>query len=222
MSDFTTGPGHDGGHPFLVSPTLRSRPEAVVLVLHGGAEHSTDRTTKWAPPVLRMLPFARDLRRRSRGRLAPYVLRDAVRGYNDDKRSPVVDARWALERIRELHPGRPVGLLGHSMGGRVALELAGSDGVEAVVGLAPWVPEQYDVTPFLDLHTLLLHGSHDRVTDPRETKKLAARIAAAGGDARFESLPDWHAMLRRSRSWHRLSSQFLEKALLPARGIGDS
>ncbi|WP_265445246.1 alpha/beta hydrolase [Flexivirga meconopsidis] len=214
MSDYEVGPEHDGGHPFLVPPRGRGRADAVVLVLHGGAEHSTDRTTKWAPPVLRMLPFARDLRRRSRGRLAPYVLRDAVRGYNEDKRSPVVDAGWALDRIRERHPGRPVGLLGHSMGGRVALELAGTDGVEAVVGLAPWVPRQYDVSPFLDRHTLLIHGSHDRVTDPRETKKLAERIAAAGGDARFESLPDWHAMLRRSGSWHRLASQFLHTTLL--------
>ncbi len=41
------------------------------------------------------------------------VLRDAVRGYNDDARSPVHDAQWALARLRELYPGTPLQAASH-------------------------------------------------------------------------------------------------------------
>ncbi|RNI25380.1 alpha/beta hydrolase [Flexivirga caeni] len=214
MSRFEVGPAHDGAHPFLALPDGRREVEAVALLLHGGAEQGMQPTTKHSPPVLRMVAVGRGIERGTGGRVAVATLRDAVRGYNDEARSPVVDARWAVSRLRELYPGRPVALVGHSMGGRVALELAGEDGVTSVVGLAPWIPEQYDVSPFLTRHTLLLHGSKDFVTSPRETAELAERISAAGGDVRIVLLPDWHAMLLQARAWHRHTTKFLQETLL--------
>lgn len=214
MSRFETGPSHDDAHPFLTLPDGHRRPAAIALMLHGGAEHSVRRTHKVNPPVLRMVAVARSIERRAHGRIATAVLRDAVRGYNGAARSPVDDARWALERLRSLYPGIPLALVGHSMGGRVALELAGSDGVTSVVGMAPWIPQQYDVEPFLDRHTLLLHGRKDVTTDPRKTARLAELIVQAGGDARSVQLPDSHPMLRKAGAWHRHTTEFLQETLL--------
>lgn len=213
-SRFEVGPSHDGAHPFLTLPDGRRRPDAIALLLHGGAEHGFGRTIKSSPPVLRMVAVARSIERGAQGRVATAVLRDAVRGYNDDARSPVGDARWALARLRELYPGTPLALVGHSMGGRVALELAGSDGIVSVVGMAPWIAQEFDVAPFLDRHTLLLHGRKDVITDPRKTARLAARIGQAGGDARCVQLPDSHAMLLKARAWHRHTTDFLQETLL--------
>lgn len=215
---FEVGPAHaqvrPEAHPFLTLPDGRHRPEAIALLLHGGAEHGLQRTFKASPPVLRMVAVARSIERSAGGRIAPAVLRDAVRGYNGDARSPVVDARWALGRLQELYPGVPLALVGHSMGGRVALELAGCEGVVSIVGMAPWIPRQYDVEPFVGRHTLLLHGRKDVITDPRESSRLAGRIVAAGGDARSVQLPDAHAMLLRARAWHRHTNEFLQQTLL--------
>ena len=53
--------------------------------------------------------------------------------------APSPDTRLALEQIAAKYPGVPIGLLGHSMGGRVALHLADDERVSAIVALAPWV-----------------------------------------------------------------------------------
>lgn len=211
---YEVGPEHEDAHPFLTLPDGRRAPEAIALVLHGGRETSVERTTKRTPAFLRMLPVARGIERGTQGRIASAVLRDAVRGYNDEQRSPVVDARWALSRLRDLYPALPLALVGHSMGGRVALELAGTEGVVCVVGLAPWIPQQYDVEPFLDRRTLLLHGGQDSVTDPRQSALLVERITSAGGDARYLEVADKHAMLRRAPAWHRHTTEFLRETLL--------
>lgn len=214
MGRFETGPPHDGAHPFLTLPDGRRSPDAIALLLHGGAEHAFGRTNKLSPPLLRMVAVARSIERAAHGRIATAVLRDAVRGYNGDARSPVHDAQWALTRLRELYPGAPLALVGHSMGGRVALELAGCDGVVSIVGMAPWIPQQYGVEPFLGRHTLLLHGRKDTITDPRKSARLVELISRSGGDARSVQLPDTHPMLRKVRVWHRHTTEFLAETLL--------
>lgn len=214
MGRFEVGPSHDGAHPFLTLPDGRRRPAALALLLHGGAERGVRRTFKASPPVLRMVAVARSIEHHGQGRIATALLRDAVTGYNGDARSPVDDARWALARLRELYPDTPLALVGHSMGGRVALELAGSEGVVSVVGMAPWIPQLYDVEPFLDRHTLLLHGRKDVITDPRKSARQAEQISQGGGDARSVQLPDSHAMLLKARAWHRHTTEFLAETLL--------
>ena len=70
--------------------------------------------------------------------VAVWLLCYRYRGWNRPDLDPVADARWALAEIRRAHPGVPVALVGHSMGGRVALRVADEPGVVAVCALAPW------------------------------------------------------------------------------------
>ena len=140
---------------------------AVVLVLHGGQERSTVPATRWYPAYWRMVPFARDLRRAGRGAgVAVWLMCNRYRGWNQPELDPVADARWALEAIRRAHPGVPVVLVGHSMGGRVALRVADDPAIAGVCVLAPWTPAGEPVAQLADRTVLIAHGDRDRITDP--------------------------------------------------------
>src|SRR6478736_1187625 len=116
--------GLRGGAPHRVETVT-----SAVLVLHGGQEHNIQPTTAGQLSVVRMLDMYVGLRRQSRG-AAVYRLRHRVRGWNVGttgrvEPDPVVDARWALDQISDRHGDMPIGLLGHSMGGRTAFAIAG-------------------------------------------------------------------------------------------------
>jgi pimeloyl-ACP methyl ester carboxylesterase len=53
-------------------------------------------------------------------------------------------------------------LLGFSMGGAVAIAVAAEPGVERVVGLAPWIPDQLGLEALGGRRLDVLHGSLDR------------------------------------------------------------
>ena len=203
----------------MTRPDMRgSKPpdaKGVVLVLHGGGEHGRRPVTWRSSAVLRMWPFARAIERAGRGDLAVVRLRNSVFGWNGDDTSPVHDARWALDVIRSEYPEVPIALVGHSMGGRVVLRLAGDVGVRAMVGLAPWVHESDEAHGGPGLTALLMHGSLDRTTDPRATERMVARMRDRGVDARYRPVPrSGHAMLMRAPLWHRETAAFVRDALL--------
>ncbi|MDE9364651.1 alpha/beta hydrolase [Luteipulveratus sp. YIM 133132] len=194
-------------------PRVR-RPRAVALVLHGGQEHSEKPVSPRDLALVRMLPFARDLELRSHGRVGAALLRNSVRGWNGDARSPVADAERAIADLRRSYPDLPIGLIGHSLGGRVALELAGHPDVSSIVALAPWVGGSYPAERFVGTPLLVVHGRRDIVTDPKLSEALVERIRARGGDATFIGLAGGHTMLRRASTWHRLASRFTQDRLL--------
>lgn len=206
----------DGGGAELRG-SVPASPEAVILILHGGAERSRAPVAWWRLPVARMVPFATAIERRAGDRVAVLRLKYRVRGWNDPAKDPVVDARWALDRIRRVLPGVPVALVGHSMGGRVALHLAADEGVAAVVALAPWV--ENDVRqPRPGTPVLLMHGTRDRITDPRRTQVIARRFAEAGVAVRHIRVEgENHAMLHHAREWHEMVAHFLIGSLLGRR-----
>lgn len=204
----------EGGGGAELRGHVPAHPEGVVLVLHGGADRSRVPVTWWRLPVLRMLPFATTIEHDTGERLAVLRLKYRVRGWNGSRQDPVQDARWAIERIRRVLPGLPIALVGHSMGGRVALRIAGETEVAAVAALAPWV-EVDTRRPKGAAPILLMHGTRDRMTDPRRTAILAQRWDSAGIDVRHVAVADEkHAMLRRPAFWHRTVADFVSDALL--------
>jgi predicted esterase len=187
-----------------------ARARAVALVLHGGEERSRAPVHRLRPTYLRMLPFARDLAWTGRrGGLAVWLLRYRHRGWNDPDLDPVVDARWALEEINRRHPGAPVVLVGHSMGGRVALRVAGDDAVVGVCALAPWTPAGDPVAQLAGRTVLIAHGDRDTVTDPRLSHAYALRAKQVSeAVCRFDVRGESHALLRRAGEWRLLVRRF--------------
>lgn len=193
---------------------LPDDPVGVVLILHGGAEASRMPVAWWRLAVLRMAPFASTIARRSGGDLVVLRLKNRVRGWNGTRQDPVQDARWALDRIRRGLPGVPVVVVGHSMGGRVALHLSTEPDVVGVAALAPWV--ESDVRqPRPGVAVLLMHGTDDHVTDPRRTDLLARRYADSGVDLRYVKVEGGtHTMLKDARLWHDTVADFVTDVLL--------
>ncbi|WP_103336185.1 alpha/beta hydrolase [Amycolatopsis sp. CA-126428] len=188
----------------------RGRTRAVVLVLHGGAERGTGSVAPWKLAYVRMVPIARALHRAGRrDGVEVRLLRNRRYGWNAPAEDPIEDARWALERIREDHPGLPVVLVGHSMGARVALRVADDPAVRGVCALAPWTPRGEPVEAVAGKSVLVVHGTLDRMTSPAESHAYAERAAdVAARVARFEIANEGHAMLRRARVWTRLAVAF--------------
>ena len=205
-----------------------AQPEAVVLLLHGGEEDSFASVRAFDLSVLRLIPFGRSVVRAGGGRIALARLRYAVRGWNGERESPLADARWALDRIAERFGHLPIGLVGHSMGGRVALRVAdhggvfgGTErgvhnwGVRSVAALAPWLPDG-EPTPLLgDRSLLLAHGTADRITDPAKTTELAEKLAAEGAEVELVKYAGArHSMLFPARPWHDMVARFMMRTLL--------
>jgi pimeloyl-ACP methyl ester carboxylesterase len=180
---------------------------AAALVLHGGQEDSHAPASPWQPAYVRMVPFTRDLRRVPG--LAVWQLCNRYRGWNAPGLDPVADARWALDRLRAEHPDVPVALVGHSMGGRVALRVADDPAVAGVCALAPWTPEGEPVAQLAGRTVLIAHGDRDRMTSPALSyayAERAKRVTAAV--ARFDVRGEAHALLRRYHDWTRLVRRF--------------
>lgn len=196
------------------APTLRlmTSPDqdvsSAVLVLHGGREHGSQPTSRAQLSYLRMLDFTWGLRKHTSA-AAVYLLRYRVRGWNPGQAvpDPVVDAGWALDQIQEQHPGVPVAMLGHSMGGRTAFAVADRPDVVGVCGLAPWLPE---AEPLPGVHAgqrfVIAHGTSDRMTSSPLSRLYAERMRHTGHQvARFELPGARHAMLDRPALWHQFS-----------------
>ena len=176
---------------------------AVVLVLHGGAVEGREPNHPWSHNVARLVPFARSLAK-VRGPLAVARVRFRYRGWNGAEAAPLVDARWALEQVRAAYPGRPVAVVGHSMGGRVALHLGAEPDVRLVIALAPWI-EPGDVRPGPHCRTVVVHGDRDVICGLSRSRRLVEEMVEQGQAATLVRVArSDHAMLVRARLWTRV------------------
>jgi len=180
----------------------------VALVMHGGAVEGVELNRAWSHNVARLVPFARALKKVP-GPLAVARLRFRVRGWNGDA-MPVEDARWALAQVRAAYPGVPIALVGHSMGGRVAMFVGDEPDVRLVVGLAPWI-EPGDPRPGAGTRTVLLHGDRDVICSLARTRAAVEQMQAEGLDASLVRVARAdHAMLVRARVWTALVTEIVQ------------
>ncbi len=197
----------------VTSPPRPAR--AVVLVLHGGRVDGRQPVRATSLAALRMVPFARTLTRLGGPRgVAVARLRFRVRGWNGTDRSPVADARWALAELERRFPGLPIGLVGHSMGGRTSIYAADQPSVRSVVLLAPWIEAGDPVETMTGRRVLILHGTDDHTTDPARSAAYAERARRIAEQVTFvEVRGGRHAMLRRAALWQDLAAGFTVGAL---------
>ncbi len=169
-----------------------------------------------------MLPFAQALRNEGGPHgLAVWTLRNRYRGWNGPDMSPVQDARWALAQISREHPGVPVYLLGHSMGGLTALCVA--DDPQVVGRRRPGPVAGRGATPaerVAGRRVLIVHGSEDRWTSPKNSLAYARRIEGVAESVDYVSLQGaGHFMFRRVRLWNSLANGFILDAFGGSAGV---
>ena len=122
--------------------------------------------------------------------------------------SCVDDARAAVD---ELGATRTV-LLGFSMGGAVSVAIANEPTVAEVIGLAPWIPDQLDVSTLRGKRLAVFHGALDRWlpgipgVSASHSRRGYDRARERGAEGRYVLIPGAvHGIALRS-PWGRLIS----------------
>lgn len=177
-------------------------PIGAVLVLHGGKERS-EATARWFNPgVLRCWLLARSLHRTVRAEgVDVWRVRYNLRGWNEPQFSALGDATSALETVRSA-TSLPIVLVGHSMGGRVAIRLGGEARIAGLVLLAPWIPPSDPIDQLVGQRLAFAHGSSDRVTNPAWSRACADRAAELGAEVSYQLIEnDGHALLKKRTVW---------------------
>jgi predicted alpha/beta-hydrolase family hydrolase len=218
MSSAEESDADAAGTPYLDVTEPRGVPvRGIAVVMHGGRARSTAQARDNQLAVLRMRPFAADLRRAG-GPVGLTVarLRFGVRGWNGSRQSPVHDARWALDKLATRYRGIPVALVGHSMGGRTAIYAADHPSVAAVVGLAPWLETGDPTDTVAGRRVLIAHGDRDRITNPRASAAWAQAVAPIAASVTYVTVTgERHSMLRRAKVWTKLTTGYVLGVLCP-------
>jgi pimeloyl-ACP methyl ester carboxylesterase len=118
----------------------------------------------------------------------------------------VEDGRAAIDEIGAAN----VALLGFSMGGAVSIAIADEPAVREVIGLAPWIPDQLDVTTLRRKRLTVIHGALDRWlpgipgVSASHSRKGFDRARERGAEGRYVLIPGAvHGIALRS-PWGRL------------------
>lgn len=192
--------------PILSRYDAPGAPRALILMLHGGTQRSTEpvggRSASWQRSLFMQRAIAPAA---ERDQVSVWLLRYRERGWNGGP-DRIADARWALDRARAAHPGLPITLLGHSMGARVAVHVADDPQVRGVVALAPWLPASESVAALTGRHLLAAHGRRDRITSFEATAAYVQRAGAVAASAELRDMgPLGHYMLKQSSSWNEVA-----------------
>ncbi|MBM7366283.1 alpha/beta hydrolase [Gordonia hydrophobica] len=189
-------------------------PDLVVLVLPGGTDFSYRRFSPLQGSALRMYPFTASIQARFGTRVRVKQAQYRVYGWNGGQASPMPHARAALEALADEHPGVPIAVIGHSMGGRIAAQLGDDERVTDVLALAPW----WQFADWRQIHdgvrVRAVHGDADTVTRAPRTAKGIAELVARGVDADYLAIPGGgHPMLDHVGVWQGSALRFVADAL---------
>ncbi len=185
-----------------------ARPRGVIVMLHGGKASSYSpvdgRSLSWRRSRAMQRSIAADAESCD---VSTWLVRYRHRGWNDlHSPSPVPDAEWALAEVRRELGQVPVVLLGHSMGARTAVRVAGDESVAGVVALAPWFPRGEPVDTLAGKHLSVAHGRRDRITSYRQSKEFVQRASTVAASTRFADLGNvGHYMLKQIPAWNDLA-----------------
>ncbi|MEV7727498.1 alpha/beta hydrolase [Streptomyces sp. NPDC087917] len=172
--------------------------------------------SRWSPGPVR--PLGRALVRAggARGLVAHTVLHG--------ERSREEAADWAADEVVRLYGDVPVCLVGYDVGGRAALRAAGHPAVNAVLALAPSLPEAADedspepVKQLAGRQVLIVHGTNDAHSDPESSFLLAARAKKANrSTCRFEVHSDGHGLREHQAEVVALAVDFVLGAVFSGR-----
>jgi dienelactone hydrolase len=192
----------------LSGSSMSGSPAAVALFCHGGTADSTTPPSDGALSLLRMRAIQHAVRDRLEQRgVEPWLLRYRFAGWNGTRADAAHDAQWALEEVRQRYGDLPVVLIGHSMGGRAVIRVAGHPSVRAVCALAPWVPPSDPVSQLRGKAVVIAHGRADRWVPARGSYDFAVRAKRVTPRTARLTLPGGHGMLRRASAWHNLVSE---------------
>ena len=103
----------------------------------------------------------------------------------------VEDAHAALDEVA----AERVLLLGFSLGGAVAVSVADEGSVRSVLGLAPWLPDELDVSPIAGKRLAVVHGALDRAlpgvpgVSPALSRRGLERARTAGAECAYTLVP---------------------------------
>jgi hypothetical protein len=140
-----------------------------------------------------MIPTARRVARQGGRRLAVLRLLNSYRGW-DNNHTPVDDVRWAVDELLRRFPGRSLGLVGQSLGGRAAMLGAAAPEV-AVAARNPWLHPDERPMP-TRAQVLVVHGLQDRVARPPDRSRFVERLSATTRASYLALADGKHAMLR--------------------------
>jgi dienelactone hydrolase len=147
-------------------------------------------------------------------------LLNSYRGW-DARHTPVDDVDWAIEAMLRRFPGRPIGLVGHSLGGRAALLGAARPAVAGVVALNPWLyPDERP--PRSTARILVVHGLRDRVAPAARSVVYVEQLSRTTRASYIAIADGNHAMLRPGAPFDRYAAEFTAAVLLggPVPGSG--
>ena len=205
----------------LLATHVPRDPVGQVVVLHGGAARRHGmRVSPAQLSVLRMIPVARRVAQAGRGRLAVFRLLNSVRGW-DTHHTPVHDVSWALDQLRErFGEAMPTCLVGHSLGGRAAMEAGGLPEVRSVAALAPWVYVTDGNADLTGRQVMIVHGTEDHIASPTRALAAARNLQRTAQVGYISVEGGRHAMLRHHRSFDGYAATFAAATLLgePATG----
>ena len=192
--------------PYWTRYDASVRPQALVLMLHGGKDSSQDAVDGRSLSWRRSASMQRDIARRAQQAGASvWLLRFTHRGWNGGA-DRIADARAALDDVRRQLGDVPVALLGHSMGGRTAVNVADDPSVRGVVALAPWLPPGESVEALRGKSLYAAHGRRDRITSARSTAAYVRRAAEVAERAEFRDLgPLGHYLIRGRKAWNTIA-----------------
>lgn len=193
---------------------MLSKPDLLVLVCPGGTDFSYEKFSPLQSSALRMYPFTASIQARFGTSVRVHQARYRVVGWNGGQNSPMPYARAALDRLAASHPGIPIALIGHSMGGRIVAQLGADERVSDILALAPW----WQFADWRQIHdgarVVAIHGENDTLTRPKRTAKGISELRAKGLDATFISVENGgHAMLDHVPLWHGEALGFVNTAL---------